>query len=184
MTPEKRTKLYFLLGCLVTIILLCGCAFLAFVAYIVVTFDWGTGYKNNMHEQEFREQIEKWIDLQFPPSAEFEKSEYNAWLDADFQCLFTLPRKDIDIMFPPEKTILSYYYSNEDLPPNEVTWHENDHDMLPYYSKDWLERKKLDHFKVIQYSTRSRCNVTVVIENPAETDENQRIWVYICFFTT
>ena len=165
MTINKRK---IILGCL-GIVALCCCAWFAFVVYLVSTMSWDTVVRNNMHDAEFRGKIEKWIGFEFPDSAEWEKSEYRVWQDADFDCVFTLPRKDIDLMFPPEK----------------VTWQENDHAMLPRSWKEWLKEKKLDHFKVMKYKLEPQKRyVTVVVENPPGTDENQRVWVYLSFFET
>jgi hypothetical protein len=127
---------------------------------------WDTVYENNMHEPEHREKIQQMFGLQFPESAEFEKSEYSTWLEADFHCVFTLPKKDIDLMFPPEK----------------VTWHENDHALLPQWSEKWLEGKNLSHFKILKCYLTSGTSTTVVVDNPLDADENQRVWVYISCF--
>ena len=126
--------------------------------------EWDKAVKNNMHDLEFRQRIEKWLGVEFPPSAEWERSEYRAWLDAIFQCVFTLPQKDVDVMFPPEN----------------VTWRENDRDSLSLWqTKDWLKGKKLDHFKVMEYDPESGSHAMVIVENPPEISENQRVWIYI-----
>jgi len=167
----KITKRTIILGCLGITALSC-CLFVAFVFYVVSTMKWGTELKNNMHDPEFRQGIEKWLGVVFPPSAEWERSEYHAWLDADFQCVFTLPQKDVDVMFPPEN----------------VTWHENDYDMLNRHPvadwRAWLKGKKLDHFKVMRYEPESGSHPMVVVENPPGINENERVWVYIVCFDT
>ena len=179
MSINQRKILLILLGCLGAVVILYG-AYMAFDMYFRACLNWDTVFTNNMHEPEFRKEIEGLLEFQFPASAEFEKSEYRAWLDATFHCVFTLPKKDLDLMFPPEKMV-SYENVPHGQPPEKVTWHENDHTMLPQWSKEWLKGKNLDHFRVLEYYPTSGCYVTVVVENPPEADENQRVWVYINF---
>ena len=159
----KITKQKIILGCLGITALSC-CLFFAFVFIVVSTMEWDPPIKINMHDPESRQGIEKWLGVDFPPSVEWERTEYRAWLDAIFQCVFTLPQKDVDVMFPPETT----------------TWCENDHDSLSLWqTKDWLKGKKLDHFKVMDYDPESGSHATVIVENPPGINENQRVWVYI-----
>jgi hypothetical protein len=138
--------------------------------YVANTLSWDTPIKNNMDDPEFRRQIEGWLNLKFPESVQWEKSELRPWLEWDFQCVFTLPKKDIDLLIPPEKG----------------EWHENDHDMLPHWSEEWLKGKNIDRFKTMRYESRtvSKCHVKVAYEDPIEADENQRIWVYIYAWDT
>jgi len=159
------TKRKILLGCL-GVVILCCCFYFVVAVIIVSTTSWDTVVKNPMHDPEFREGMEKLLDIEFPASAEWGKSEYRVWQDAIFNCVFTLPKRDIDIMFP----------------PNEVTWHENDRDMLPQWSKDWLKGKKLDHFNVMECKPKERLFVTVVVDNPPGISGDQRVWVYINFW--
>ena len=157
----KITKRKIILGCLGITALGC-CLFVAFVFIVVGTMEWDPPIKINMDDPESRQRIEKWLDLEFPASAEWERSEYRAWLDADYRCIFTLPQKDVDVMFPPET----------------VTWRENDYDGL-LRAKDWLKGKNLDHFKVMEYKPESASYVMVVVENPPGIHEDQRVWIYI-----
>ena len=137
------------------------CAFFAFAIYLAMT-PWGTLLENNMHDPEFREGIEKRLDLKFPESAQWEKSRYNVWQEAHFECVFTLPKKDIDLLVPPKKG----------------EWHENEQSFL-HLSKTWLKGKNLDRFQTIRYNSDAEWHVSVAYENPIEADENQRVWVYI-----
>jgi len=157
-----------ILGCFGLVVIIC-CGFFAVCFYFFSTMSWDTVYKDNMHDPEFRGKIEKWIDFEFPDSVEWEKSEYRVWQDAIFNCLFTLPKRDIDLMFPPER----------------VVWHENDHDILSQWSKEWLKGKKLDHFKIMKFKQETQHRYgTIVVDNPPGTDENQRVWVYLNFWET
>ena len=159
------TKRKILLGCLGLVVLVC-CGFFAFFLYCVSTFQLDPPVEHDIRDPKFRAEIKKWFDLEFPDSVEWEKSEYRVWQDPDFDCVFTLPQKDFYLMFPPELG----------------SWQENNHDMLPYTSKEWLKGKALDHFKVMKYEPKPRHSVTVVVDNPPGADENQRVWVYIHAF--
>jgi hypothetical protein len=181
MTVTKRKILLTSLGCLGAAFI-CWCAYVALSIYCARAFmGWDTVIENNMHDPEHREEIKQCFGLQFPESAEFEKSVFSRWLDADFHCVFTLPKKDIDLMFPPEKMV-SYENVPFGHPPEKVTWHENVNAMLPQWSKKWLEGKNLSHFKVLKYHPTSGTRITVVAENPPDADENQRVWVYVSCF--
>jgi hypothetical protein len=129
----------------------------------VGAIEWDTVVKNNMHDPKFRKAIEEWLDLEFPASAQWEESEYRAWQEIRFHCVFTLPKKDVDLMFSQES----------------ITWYENDHDHLPQWSDTWLKKKKLEHFKVMKYELPINRFVTVVIDNPHGINDDQRVWVYI-----
>ena len=160
MANKQKIIIRSLIGC-------AGIVFLGFCVcvYIAGTTPWDTVVKNNMDDPEFRQGIEKWLDLEFPESVQWEKSELRIWQDSIFNCVFTLPKKDLDLLVPPEKG----------------EWHENDHDLLTQWSDDWLKKKKLDHFKVLEYEPKdkTKCYVTIVADNPPGADENQRVWVYI-----
>jgi hypothetical protein len=158
----KITKRRIILGCF-GLIALCCCLFLAYVVFLVSTMEWSTVVRNNMHDPEFRKEIEKWLDLEFPASAKWEESEYRVWQDPILHCVFTLPKKDVDLMFSTKNVI----------------WHENDRDKLPQWSDNWLKEKNLDHFKVMKYGHESIRHVTIVVDNPPNINEDQRVWVYI-----
>ena len=164
----KIIKRKIVLGCSCSIILFC-CIILTveifFYDTIADAISWDTVVKNCMDDPGFRKKIEELLALDFPASAEWGKSEYRVWQDAMFHCDLTLPKKDVDMM----------------LPPNKVTWYENDHNMLPQWSKKWLKGKKLEHFKVIKYEPRRKLFVTVAVDNPPEISEDQRVWVSIDF---
>ena len=161
MTTQRKTILK-KIGCCLGIAFLGFCIFLAIMIYIAATTPWGTLLKDNMDDPEFRQKIEKWLDLKFPESAQWEKSEYSVWTDTFFVCVFTLPKKDIELMFPPEKG----------------EWHENDQ-YISYDIKKWLKGKNLDRFQEMHYELDERSGVSVAYEAPVEADENQRVWVYI-----
>ena len=165
MANKRKIVIGSFIGCAGIVFLgLCVCIYIA-GTYIVSATSWDTVYKNNMDDPKFRQGIEKWLDLKFPESVQWEKSELRIWQDWIFNCVFTLPMKDLDLLVPPEKG----------------EWHENAHDMLPYYSKDWLKNKNLDHFKVIKHEPDgiTNCYWTIAVDNPPDADENQRVWVYI-----
>ena len=161
----KITKRKILIGCFGSVFLFC-CFILTveifFYDIIVDTISWDTVVRNCMHDPEFRKNIEVGLNIKFPDSADWGKSEYCVWQDAMFHCDLTLPKKDVDMMFP----------------PNKVTWHENDHGMLPQWSKKWLKGKKLEHFKAIKYEPKRKLHATVVVDNPPGISEDQRVWVY------
>ena len=160
----KITTPKIIVGCLGTVAL-CGClGYALYVVFLLHAIFKIHLYEDAMHEPELRESVERLIYLEFPASVEWGKSKYTRqFLDHDFNCDFTLPKKDIDLMFPPDK----------------VTWQENNLDMLPQWSKDWLKEKNLDHFKVAEY--RPTGSIVIVVDNPPEIDEDQRVWVYIGF---
>ena len=164
MANKRKIIIRCLIGC-AGVVFLAFCVWGAVAIYVVSTMPWNTVVKNNMDDPEFRQGIEKWLDLKFPESAQWEKSELCIWQDWMFRCSFTLPKKDLELLVSPEKG----------------EWHENDHDMLPSWSDDWLKKKKFDHFKVLKYEPKdqTKCYVTIVADNPPGEDENQRIWVYI-----
>ena len=151
-------------GCLGTMVL-CFCLYQVMLIFLLCYAMFTTRqYEDFMHEPELRERIESLVYLKFPDSVKWGNSKYTTrWLDHDFNCDFTLPKKDIDIMFPSDK----------------VTWQENNLDMLPSWSKDWLKEKKLDHFKVAKY--RPTGTIFIVVDNPPNIDEDQHVWVYIGF---
>ena len=164
MANKRKIVIGSLIGC-AGIVFLAFCAWGVIAIYVVSTMPWDTVYKNNMNDPEFRQGIEKWLDLKFPESVQWEKSELRIWQDRIFNCVFTLPKKDLDLLVPSEKG----------------EWHENARDQLPQWSKDWLKKKKLDHFKVLKYEPKdqTKCYVAIVADNPPDADENQRVWVYI-----
>lgn len=125
----------------------------------------GTVYRDNMGDEQFRKGIEEWLGLTFPDSVEWEKSEYDGWLDASFQCLLTVPQNEVDGMFPPD----------------ESKWQENSRELLPPCFDDWLKGKSLESFKVFQGSIKSSGNaiLTVAVDNPPDAEGDQRVWVYI-----
>ena len=161
MTNRRKTIIK-IIGCCLGVAFLGFCVFLAIMMYIAATTPWGTLLKDNMDDPEFRQEIEQWLDLKFPESAQWEKSEYFAWTDTFFVCVFTLPKKDIELMFPPEKG----------------EWHENRRDFLHLPDK-WLKGKNLNRFQAMRYEPEEISRVSVAYENPVEADENQRVWVYI-----
>ena len=162
----KITKRKILLGCLGMIVLSC-CLYFVLAIIIVYTTEWDTVVKDNMHDPEFRQGVEKWLDIEFPASVEWEGSEYRVWQDQIFHCVFTLLQKDVDVMFPPENT----------------AWCENDHDMLNHHSvgdwRAWLKGKNMDHFKIMEFSPKPKSHGIVVVDHPPGINENQRVWVYI-----
>ena len=164
MANKQKIIIRCLIGC-AGVVFLGFCVLFAFAYYCVSKVHRDTVTENNMHDPEFRQEIEEWLDLKFPESVQWEKSELRIWQDRIFNCVFTLPKKDLDLLVPPEKG----------------EWRENDHDMLTQWADDWLKKKKLDHFKIIEYEPKdeTKCYVTIVADNPPEADENQRVWVYI-----
>ena len=164
MANKQKIIIRSLIGC-AGVVFLGFCALAGVMIYVANTLSWDTPIENNMDDPEFRRQIEGWLNLKFPDSAQWEKSALRPWLEWRFHGVFTLPKKDIELMFPSEKG----------------EWRENEHDMLPYQSEDWLKNKNLDHFKVIQHEPDgiTNCYWTIVVDNPPDADENQRVWVYI-----
>jgi len=168
MANKQKIIIRSLIGC-AGVVFLGFCALAGVMIYVANTMTWGTLLENNMHDPDFRQDIEKWLDLKFPESAQWEKSRYDVWQDASFICVFTLPKKDIDLLVPPEKG----------------EWHENE----PYFLQSpekWLKGKNIDRFKAMRYESRtvSKCHVKVAYEDPVEADENQRVWVYIYAWDT
>ena len=164
MANKQKIIIRCLIGC-AGVVFLAFCAFWAVAYYCASKMFSDTVAENNMYDPEFRQGIERWLDLKFPESAQWEKSRLDFWQDRSFQCVFTLPKKDIDLLVPSEKG----------------EWHENKHDMLPHWSENWLKNKNLSHFRVIKHEPDgiTNCHWTIVADSPPDANENQRVWVYI-----
>ena len=87
----------------------------------------------DMNDPAFRQHVERVTGFSFPDSIQWQNTYCDSWQDEIFYCKFTIPKKDLDTLFPSSK----------------VTWVENDRSMLPITPSKhrWYNPEKLTDFK-------------------------------------
>jgi hypothetical protein len=121
--------------------------------------------KNPTHKQ----LIEDNIGFQFPPSVKWKKGKFQPYpFDYDITCLFTLPERDIDVMFPPEKLV----------------WHENDQIMLSELARRWLSKATLKDFKAARVDyTKDKNRSHGVLEIAIGNSGQPEVEVFVFYFS-
>ena len=169
MTITKRKILW---GCGCSIMVLgCLIVFLLGLLFWVLYPSYQLDPKNPAH----KEFMEDHIGFQFPASAKWKKGVVHSFpFDYAMTCLFTLPKKDINKMFPPEK----------------IVWHEDDQTMLSVLDKKWLSEDTLKNFKIATFeyrdyndNNRPHGNLEIIIGNNPLQSDDEEVEVLVSFGT-
>ena len=127
----------------------------------------------DMNDPVMLKRLEQTIGFEFPPSVSWENAMIDRWLEEEFHCRFTIPKADLDLLFPAGK----------------IKWVENDRSLLPSTrSKDrWFSPESLSDFKAFskeqldETHSQPHHDFRVFVDNSVKK-ENERVTVYLMYF--